>query len=100
MLPTRTLLAGFAAAVLLSPLPAAAQAVDANRLDTSRLLKGIEDRYNRAQTLEVTFTESYTFQRRKRTESGTLYLRKPGRMRWAYTSPDGKLFVSDGEFVY
>ena len=28
-----------------------------------------------------------------RTESGTLTLRKPGRMRWAYDAPAGKLFL-------
>ena len=29
-----------------------------------------------------------------------LYLRKPGRMRWDYTSPAGKLFLSDGKLLY
>src|SRR5262245_47536781 len=29
-----------------------------------------------------------------------LFLRKPGRMRWQYTYPAGKLFLSDGKFVY
>ena len=33
-------------------------------------------------------------------ESGTLLLRKPGRMRWDYTSPEGKLFVSDGKYLW
>ena len=36
----------------------------------------------------------------KRTESGTLRLRKPGRMRWDYTDPAGKLFLSDGKNLY
>ncbi|HVW83790.1 MAG TPA: outer membrane lipoprotein chaperone LolA, partial [Bryobacteraceae bacterium] len=34
------------------------------------------------------------------TESGVLYLRKPGRMRWEYASPAGKVFLSDGKEVY
>lgn len=34
------------------------------------------------------------------TESGVLYLRKPGRMRWEYTSPPGKLFLSDGKDIF
>ena len=67
-------------------------------VDTTRMLKGIEDRYNRIQTLELDFTESYAFQRRTRKVSGTLSLRKPGKMRWAYSA--GQLFISDGEFVY
>jgi outer membrane lipoprotein carrier protein len=33
-------------------------------------------------------------------EEGTLTLRKQGKMRWDYTRPAGKLFVSDGKTVY
>jgi outer membrane lipoprotein carrier protein len=29
-----------------------------------------------------------------------LYLRKPGRMRWEYAAPSGKLFISDGKEVF
>jgi outer membrane lipoprotein carrier protein len=68
---------------------------------TEHLLKQVERRYNGAQTLEVRFAETYSGPGRgARTESGTLYLRKPGRMRWEYTSPAGKLFISDGKIVY
>jgi outer membrane lipoprotein carrier protein len=74
------------------------QAADA---DLNSLLKGIEQRYNRAKTLKVQFTESYSVQGRPRkSESGELTLRKPGRMRWDYTAPAGKLFLSDGKDVY
>jgi len=61
-------------------------------------LKGVEDRYNKIQTLQVKFTESTTSRGRTRTEAGTLYLRKKGKMRWEYSS--GMLFVSDGKFIY
>jgi len=33
----------------------------------------------------------------ERTESGTLWLKKPGKMRWQYRSPREKLFLSDGK---
>jgi len=69
-------------------------------IDVPRILKGIEDRYNHIQTLELSFSESTTMQGRKRTQSGQLFLRKPGKMRWEYTMPAGKLFVSDGKFLY
>lgn len=66
-----------------------------------KLLKNVETRYNHAHTLQVGFHESYKApQRPVRTESGTLLLRKPGRMRWDYTSPQGKLFLSDGKNLY
>ncbi len=68
-------------------------------LDT--LLKGVEARYNRAKTLQVLFTEEYTPPgHSRRTESGTLLLRKPGRMRWNYSQPAGKLFLSDGKMLW
>ena len=69
-------------------------------LDVPKTLKAVENRYNHAKTLEVSFSETYKAQGRTRTESGNLFLRKPGRMRWQYTDPAGKLFVSDGKNVY
>jgi outer membrane lipoprotein carrier protein len=69
--------------------------------DLKTLLKGVEQHYNQAKTLKVHFVESYTVQgRARKSESGELTLRKPGRMRWDYMSPSGKLFVSDGKDVY
>lgn len=64
-------------------------------------LKAVEKRYNSAQSLKLQFSETYAAPRRAtHTESGTLSLRKPGRMRWDYSSPAGKLFLSDGKSVY
>ncbi len=69
-------------------------------IDVMKILTGVEDRYNRTQTLQVAFSESFTMQNRKRTQRGELYLRKPGRMRWEYTSPAGQLVVADGKYIY
>jgi outer membrane lipoprotein carrier protein len=75
--------------------------LQAAEADLNGLLKGVEQRYNRAKTLQVHFVESYTVQgRARKSESGELTLRKPGRMRWDYTAPSGKLFISDGKDVY
>ncbi|MGA2736201.1 MAG: outer membrane lipoprotein carrier protein LolA [Bryobacteraceae bacterium] len=69
--------------------------------DLAPMLRAVEARYNHAQTLQVVFREAYTGPGQpRRMESGTLLLRKPGRMRWDYTSPEGKLFVSDGKFLW
>ncbi len=69
--------------------------------DLTDILKGVESRYNRARTLEVQFQQTYDVPRRgPKTEAGTLFLRKPGRMRWQYTDPAGKLFISDGKFIW
>jgi outer membrane lipoprotein carrier protein len=85
---------GFWSARLLSSAGAAAG------IDVPRILKGVEDRYNHTQTLQLSFTETYQQGARARVEKGDLFLRKPGRMRWQYTAPAGKLFVSDGKFIY
>jgi outer membrane lipoprotein carrier protein len=65
------------------------------------LLKNVESRYNRTQSLKLDFSETYAgiSHAPSHTESGTLYLKKPGRMRWEYSFPAGKLFLSDGKDV-
>jgi outer membrane lipoprotein carrier protein len=61
----------------------------------------VESRYNRSKTLKVLFHESYTQGgRARKPESGELFLRKPGKMRWNYAEPPGKLFLSDGKHLY
>jgi outer membrane lipoprotein carrier protein len=65
------------------------------------LLKTIESRYNGAKTLEVQFSQVFSAPGRARmAETGILSLSKPGRMRWQYTQPPGKQFVSDGKYFY
>ncbi len=62
----------------------------------------MEARYNHIETLKAQFVELYRTAETAsdREEAGTLYLKKPGRMRWEYTRPEVKLFVSDGKEVY
>ncbi len=87
-----------AAVVCLAVAPLPLRAADSS-LDT--LLARVDRRYNQAHTLSVDFTETYSLAGRShRPESGQLVLRKPGRMRWTYSDPAGKLFVSDGQTVY
>jgi outer membrane lipoprotein carrier protein len=60
------------------------------------LAKRVDDHYNHLQSLQAHYTERYQGMGLDRSESGTLTLRKPGRMRWAYDAPAGKLFILDG----
>jgi outer membrane lipoprotein carrier protein len=64
------------------------------------LLRKVDDHYNRLSSLRARYTERYAGMGLDRTESGTLLLRKPGRMRWSYDQPAGKLFVLDGKFAW
>jgi outer membrane lipoprotein carrier protein len=63
------------------------------------LARQVDAHYNHLQSLSARFTERYQGMGIDRTESGTLTLRKPGRMRWAYDAPSGKLFILDNKFA-
>jgi outer membrane lipoprotein carrier protein len=58
--------------------------------------QSVDDHYNRLHSLQAEFTEIYQGAGIERTESGTLWLKKPGKMRWEYRSPEEKLFVGNG----
>jgi outer membrane lipoprotein carrier protein len=64
------------------------------------LAQRVDRHYNQLHSLKAGFTESYEGLGMQRTESGTLLLLKPGRMRWDYSSPVGKLFVLDGKYAW
>lgn len=89
----RAFLVPFLAFLSVAPLPA--------QSDLMKLLRRVEDRYNKPRTLQFQFEQSQSGKGRiTRSESGELYLAKPGRMRWNYASPEGKFFLSDGRFLY
>jgi outer membrane lipoprotein carrier protein len=66
----------------------------------AEVAKRVDDHYNRLQSLKAGFREKYEGLGMQRTESGTMLLRKPGKMRWDYTSTPGKLFVLDGKYAW
>jgi len=68
--------------------------------DADALLRKVDDHYNRLSSLRAHYTERYAGMGLDRTESGTLLLKKPGRMRWSYDQPAGKLFVLDGKYAW
>ena len=69
-------------------------------LGVKELARRVDRRYNSLRSLKAGFTESYEGMGMKRTESGTLLLLKPGRMKWDYSSPPGKLFLLDGKYAW
>jgi outer membrane lipoprotein carrier protein len=60
----------------------------------------IDKHYNTLHSLSVHFMQKYDGMGMHRTESGVLLLKKPGKMRWTYSNPAGKLFVLDGHNAY
>jgi outer membrane lipoprotein carrier protein len=77
-----------------------AQAAPSGTLDKAdlALVHRVDDHYNHLASLRTTYTEHYAGMGMDRTETGTLLLKKPGRMRWSYAEPVGKVFVLDGKF--
>jgi outer membrane lipoprotein carrier protein len=74
-------------------------------MDTADSAKAIalrlQEHYRHAQSLRAVFLERYSEgPREARIESGTVYFRRPGRMRWEYEAPEKKLFIADGKTVW
>jgi outer membrane lipoprotein carrier protein len=76
-------------------LPLAAQSIAPS---AAQLAAAVDHHYNTLHRLRVNFTESYAGMGMDRHENGVLLLEKPGRMRWNYAEPQGKVFVLDGRF--
>src|SRR5918995_5254550 len=62
----------------------------------------LQRKYDSVKDFTANFTQTYEggVLRRKAMESGTVGVKKPGKMRWDYTRPEKKLFVSDGQTMY
>jgi outer membrane lipoprotein carrier protein len=62
----------------------------------------LQRKYDSVKDFSATFTQTYEggVLRRKSSESGTVFVKKPGKMRWNYTGPEKKLFVSDGQTMF
>ena len=64
----------------------------------NKAIEGIERHYNSLSGLRMQFEQSMEYSgQRRMVENGTLYLQRPGKMRWDYSQPEGKIAVSDGE---
>ena len=69
-------------------------------LTANALTDRIDQHYNSLHSLEVRFTQQYDGMGMNRKEAGVLLLKKPGKMRWTYSQPAGKLFILDGHDGY
>jgi outer membrane lipoprotein carrier protein len=68
--------------------------------DAASAAQGADEHYNRLQSLKSAFLEIYQAPGVSRSESGVLWLKKPGRMRWEYRDPRAKLFLVDSQNAY
>src|SRR5580765_7110117 len=68
--------------------------------DVRTTAHAVDEHYNHLKTFKAAFTEVYQGDGISRTESGTLWLKKPSRMRWEYHEPREKLFLIDSQTAY
>lgn len=77
-----------------------ALASSAQQINVKRFASQVDDHYNQLKTFKAAFTEIYQGPGISRTESGTLWLKKPSRMRWEYHVPHEKLFLIASDHAY
>ena len=85
-------------ALSLLPAPAGAQ----SRPAPDALARALQQRYQGIRDFAADFVHTYRggLLRTQTTERGNVVIKKPGRMRWVYTTPEKKEFISDGRTVY
>ena len=68
----------------------------------TQLTESLQRKYDTVKDLSADFVQTYTggVLRKQITERGQVWIKKPGKMRWNYLSPEKKEFVSDGVRVY
>ena len=68
----------------------------------SELAATLQRKYDGVKDFAADFVHAYEggVLRKQITERGKLQVKKPGKMRWEYTAPEEKLFVSDGVKMY
>jgi outer membrane lipoprotein carrier protein len=91
------MIAAFAAlAVALAAAPSAA--AEAPARDATALAHQVQGYYERTKDLEARFVQDYTYATfgRTQTSSGTLRVKKPGKLRWEYETPAKKTVLVNG----
>src|SRR5262245_23736412 len=68
----------------------------------SELAQALQRKYDGIKDFSADFTHVYEggVLKKQVTERGRVLVKKPGKMRWEYTTPEAKTFVSDGLKMY
>jgi outer membrane lipoprotein carrier protein len=68
----------------------------------AELAQSLQRKYDGIRDFSADFVHTYKSGalRKQLTEKGHVLIKRPGKMRWEYTSPEEKLFVSDGVKIY
>jgi len=93
----RQFLAAFAASAIV-----AGASLRAAEPTAQELARSLQQKYDGISDFSADFVHKYRggVLKKELTESGRLLVKKPGKMRWDYKTPEQKLFVSDGVKMY
>ena len=90
--------------VILLPflLAATCAAMPQVRPSADELATALQTKYAAVTDFSASFTHKYRggLLKKEAIERGTVLIKKPGRMRWTYDSPERKVFVADGRRIY
>jgi outer membrane lipoprotein carrier protein len=64
------------------------------------LARQVQGHYHRLTSIKASFRQIYEANSIRQEENGSVWLRKPGQMRWEYFQPESKLFLADGKNTY
>src|SRR4051812_40821439 len=89
-------------AAFLLATTAAGSAQTGQPVSADAVARDLQKKYDRVTDFTADFVHSYKggVLRQQATERGHLLVKKPGKMRWEYTTPEKKTFVSDGHKMY
>src|SRR5918995_4504762 len=84
--------------MMLTAVLAAAQ----TQQSAETVARSLQARYANIRDFSADFVQTYRggVLKTQTQERGTVVVKKPGKMRWVYTSPDRKELVSDGRKIY
>ena len=92
------------ASLLVVTAMVASAAAPTTAADTTadELVRALQRRYDSIKDFSADFVHRYQggVLRKQISERGHVLIKKPGKMRWEYTAPEKKLFVSDGVRIY
>jgi outer membrane lipoprotein carrier protein len=83
-------------------LAAAGVPLRAAEPSATALAQALQKKYDGVRDFSADFVQTYKggVLKKQVTEKGRMQILKPGKMRWEYTTPERKLFVSDGVKMY
>jgi outer membrane lipoprotein carrier protein len=78
------------------------QAFPGQQQTATEVARAVQQHYDGVRDFSADFVHAYEggVLRKTLTERGEVLVKKPGKMRWTYTAPERKLFVSDGVRLY